>query len=129
MGRPDARSARPTNSLDNERAQIQGRDGVEPGRGLVEEQQRGLEHQEAGERDPALLPEAELMTRTLQQLVYAQGRRHLAGPTSRLARLNATTKQAPGDVLGDGACDEVVFRVLAEKRHASVEPGPQRRLG
>ena len=129
VGRPDARGAGSANGLRNERAQLEGRDGIEPGRGLVEEQQRGLEHQETGERDPALLAEAELMTRTLQQMVYAQGRRHFPGPTSRLACLDATTKQAPGNVLGDGACNEVVFRVLAEKRHASVEPGPQRRSG
>ena len=53
----------------------------------------------------------------------------LAGSTSRLACLNAAAKQAPSNVLRDGACDEVVFRVLAEKRHASVEPGPQLRIG
>ena len=129
VGCPDARCARPTNRLYNERAEFMGRDGIEPGRGLVEEQQRGLEHQETRERNPALLPEAELMTRTLQQMVYTQGHRHLAGSTSRLACLNATTKQAPSNVLGDGACDEVVFWVLVEKRHAAVEPGAERRIG
>ena len=129
VGCPDARGARPTNSLCNERAQLESRDGIEPGRGLVEKEQRGLEHQETGHRGAALLPEAELMARTLQQMVYAQGHRHLAGPTPGLARLDAATKQAPGNVLGDGACDEVVFRVLAEKRHASVQPGLQRRIG
>ena len=106
-----------------------GGDGIEPGRGLVEEQQRGLEHQETGKGDPALLPEAELMTRTLQQMVYAQGHRHLAGSTPRLACFDAATKQAPGNVLGRGARDEVVFGVLAEKRHASVEPGAERPIG
>ena len=129
MGCPDARSARSTNSVCNERAQLKGCDGIEPGRRLVEEQQRGFEHQETGERNATLLPEAELMTRTLQQMVYAQGHRRLAGSTSRLAWLNATAKQAPGNVLGDRARDEMVFRVLAEKGHASVEAGAERRIG
>ena len=51
------------------------------------------------------------------------------GATSRLAWLDATAKQAPGNVLGNRARDEVVFRVLAEKGHASVEPGAERRVG
>ena len=129
MGCPDARSVRSANGLGNERAQLKGRDGIEPGRGLVEEQQLGLEHEEACKRNAALLPETELMTRTLQQIVDAQGHRHLAGSTSRLLWRNATAKQAPGDVLGNRACDEVVLRVLAEKGHASVEPVAERRIG
>ena len=125
---PDARGARPTNGLLHERAQLLGRDGVEPGRGLVEEQQLGLEHQETGEGHPALLPEAELMTRTVQQMVYAQGRSPPSpGSTSRLDDFDTAAKADPRpNVLGHGACDEVVFRVLAEKRHASVEPGAER---
>ena len=129
MGCPDARGARSANSLGNERPQLERRDGIEPGRGLVEEQQLGLEHEETGKRNAALLPEAELMTRTLQQMVDAQGLRHLAGSASRLAWRGATAKQAPGNVLGNRACDEVVFRVLAEKGHASVEPVAERRIG
>jgi len=129
VGCPDARSVRSANCLSNERAQLKGRDGIEPGRGLVEEQQLGLENEETGERNATLLPETELMTRTLQQMVDAQGLRHLAGSASRLAWRGATAKQTPGNVLGNRACDEVVFRVLAEKGHASVEPGAERRIG
>ena len=106
-----------------------GGDGIESGGWLVEEEQGGLEHQESGERNPALLPEAELMTRTRQQVVDVQGHRELARSTSRLGRFDATTNQAPGDVLDDGARNEVVFWVLGEKRHASVEPSAERRIG
>ena len=90
MGCPDTCGTRPTNRFLHERAQFVGGDGIESSRGLVEEEQRGLKHQETGERDPALLPNAELITRSLQQMVNAQGHRHLPGSTPRLDDFDAT---------------------------------------
>ena len=75
MGCPDARSVCATNGLPHEAAEVVGGNGIESGRRLVEEEQGGLEHQESGKRNPALLPEAELMTWTRQQMVDAQGHR------------------------------------------------------
>ena len=58
MGCPDTRCACATNGLLHEPTKLIGGDGIESGRRLVEEEQCGLEHQESGERNPALLPEA-----------------------------------------------------------------------
>jgi len=62
------------------------------------------------------------MAWALQQMINTQGLGHLMGADSRLGVFDATTKQAPGNIFGNSACDEVVFGVLAEERYPTIEP-------
>ena len=69
------------------------------------------------------------MTGPLQHVLDAQLTGDLDTAAVRLARVHASLPQAPGDVFGGGAGDEVILGVLAEQDHPSVEASAQRGLG
>ena len=88
MCRPDTGGARPSDELLDQLAKFVSGDGIEPRGGLVEQKQRGLQHEEPCERHPALLAEAELVTRTFPQVVDVQRGRDFSRqwpPTRRSA--------------------------------------------
>ena len=128
MGGPYTGSASSLDEILHQLLQLVGRHGVQPGGRLVEEQQGRFIHQESCEGDAALLSEAERMAGSVEELLDAQGLRDLSGPLDGLLMGDASVQQAPRDVLGDRARDEVVLGVLAQESDTAIEPHLERCL-
>ena len=126
---PNTGRPRPPNHALNENTQLVSGHGIESGGWLIEEQELRLQDEEPGERNAALLTEAQRMTRAVQEMVYPEGLCHLEGAASGLSLIDPASEQPPLNILGHGARNEMMLGVLNQQDDVPVESMLERYVG
>ena len=97
------------------------RGGVEVGRRLVEHEDLGLHRQHGGDRDPAALAVGQVVRRAVDEVGHADAVERVHHPAVQLGALEAEVGRPEGDVLADGAEEELVVGVLEDDADAAPD--------
>ena len=128
MRGPKTRCARLRCILLDQPHQLLTRDGVQARCRFVEQEEFRLRDEQTRQRDASLLPEAQGVAGTHEEVADPKRLRNLSGATVGLPMLNASLNEAPCDVLRDRARDKVVLGVLSEKSDTPIQSLRQREV-